>query len=138
MDVGRICPELPVSDVAAASIFYEHVLGGLPVWTWKDQMAAVRLGDVELYLVKSSQRGPSNVYLHVEDIESVAASVAAELAAQPELGGSVAEPLGEREWGMLELTVRDPWGNRLRVGEPRRMVHETPGYVSHDADPRVP
>ncbi len=138
MDARRICPELPVADVRAASAFYERVLGGLPVWTWKDQMAAVRMGDVELYLVKASQRGVSSVYLHVVDVEEVAAAVAAALSAQPELGGSVAEPFGERDWGMRELTVKDPWGNRLRIGEPTRMIHETPGYVAHDSDPRVP
>jgi catechol 2,3-dioxygenase-like lactoylglutathione lyase family enzyme len=134
----RLCPELAVGNVAEASKWYESVLAGMPVWTWKDQMAAVRLGDAELYLVRASKRGPSHVYLHVDDVRTLASTVTARLAAQPELGGEVREPLGERDWAMLELALVDPWGNRLRIGQPLRTIHETPGYVAHDADPRTP
>jgi catechol 2,3-dioxygenase-like lactoylglutathione lyase family enzyme len=134
----RVCPELPVGDVEAATEWYRSVLGAMPVWRWQDELAAVRLGDVELYLLRARNRRPASVYLHVEDATAIHGRVVGIIGGEASPGGSVTSPLGDREWGMREFTVADPWGNRLRVGQPLRLVHETPGYTAHEHDPRVP
>jgi uncharacterized glyoxalase superfamily protein PhnB len=114
------------------------VFDALPVWRWHDELGAVRLGDVELYLLRSRARRPASVYLHVPDAAALHGRVVAVLGGEASPGGAVAAPLADRDWGMREFAVTDPWGNRLRVGQPLRLVQDTPGYTAHEHDPRVP
>lgn len=135
---SRVCPELPVADVAAAADWYRNVLGAVPVWTWLSEFGAVRIGDAELYLVRTPARRPISCYLHVPDVDAVHTHAVSVLGSDASPGGAVEEALADREWAMREFVLRDPWGNRLRVGQPLRLVQETPGYVPHMDDPRVP
>ena len=132
----RVVPELPVADVGAARGWYAAVLGATPMWTWQGTFGAVRLGDAELYLVRDRSRGPVTCYLHVEAVDAVHAQVVAGLADDPPVhGGAVVEELGDREWAMRELSLRDPWGNMLRIGQPLAPPGTTPGYTAQE-DPR--
>lgn len=103
----EVVPILYVADAAAAVGWYarlgfrrqwEHRFGpGLPVFT------EVARGRVRLFL--SEHRGDARpgtlVYLRVHDVDAVAA----EFGAVPE----------DAPWGR-EVELRDPDGNRLRVG----------------------
>lgn len=134
--VVRVVPELPVSDVVAAQRWYAHVLEATPMWTWQGVFGAVRLGDAELYVIRTRGRGPVTCYLQVEGADEIHAHVVAALAAEPETaGGAVIEPLEDREWAMREFVLRDPWGNSLRIGEPIAPPLETPGFAAPEDEP---
>ncbi|MFF0212946.1 glyoxalase superfamily protein [Streptomyces althioticus] len=106
-EVEEVIPVLRVRDVAAAGRWYarlgfvqqwEHRFEpGLPVFT------EVARGRVRLYLSEheGDARPDTLVYLRVTDLDEVAAEF-----------GVRAE---EAPWGR-ELELRDPDGNRLRVG----------------------
>jgi hypothetical protein len=64
----------------------------------------IRAGDLWIFL--SEHRGDASpdtpVYLHVDDVDAVA--------------GALGVPAGDRPWGMREVHLTDPDGNRVRVG----------------------
>ena len=82
-------------------IEWEHRFAeGLPLFL------ALRRGDDRIFL--SEHRGDARpdtlLYLYVEDADAVAAAFGATAA--------------DTEYGMRELELRDPDGNRVRVGSP--------------------
>ncbi|MFL1381361.1 MULTISPECIES: glyoxalase superfamily protein [unclassified Nocardiopsis] len=105
----EVIPILRVADAAAAARWYarlgfefgwEHRFEpGLPAFV------EVHRGRVRLFLSEHTQdaRPDTLVYLRLNDIDAVAAEFGV--------------PVEEAPWGR-ELALRDPDGNRLRVGEP--------------------
>jgi hypothetical protein len=75
-------------------------------------MAGVNLGSVQIFLEQGTPSPAGlSVYFVVGDAD--------ELFAYHRDGGvDVAVPPGDRDYGLRDYTVRDPWGYRLTFGHP--------------------
>ena len=102
-------PILHVTDAAAAVAWYER-LGFTKEWEHRFEpgfpaFVSVARGQVRLFLSehKGDARPDTLVYLRVRDVDAIAA----------EFGVTVEEAPWARE-----IAIRDPDGNRLRIGTP--------------------
>jgi catechol 2,3-dioxygenase-like lactoylglutathione lyase family enzyme len=102
-------PILHVTDAAAAVAWYER-LGFTKEWEHRFEpgfpaFVSVARGQVRLFLSehKGDARPGTLVYLRVRDVDAIAA----------EFGVTVEEAPWARE-----IAIRDPDGNRLRIGTP--------------------
>ncbi|ESR26727.1 glyoxalase superfamily protein [Lutibaculum baratangense] len=114
----RVVPVLRIFDVAKAREFYLDVLG-LEI-DWEHRHAEefplyikVSRGDLALHL--GEQHGDacpgSTVYVYMRGLTGLHAEISA-------TGYAYSRPgLEEQPWGMREMTVTDPFGNRIRFGE---------------------
>ncbi|MDG9706255.1 glyoxalase superfamily protein [Streptomyces sp. DH37] len=105
----EVIPILRVGDVAAAVGWYER-LGFTRQWEHRFEpgfpaFAEVARGRVRLFLSEHTgdARPGTLVYLRVKDVDAVAAEFGAQVTRAP--------------WAR-EVELRDPDGNRLRVGTP--------------------
>jgi catechol 2,3-dioxygenase-like lactoylglutathione lyase family enzyme len=105
--VTRITPILHADDADASEAWYaqlgfevEHTHQfepGLP------RFDTLRSGDFRIFLSEHAEAPRGGVvYLHVEDVDTVAAALGVQVEDTP--------------WGMRELRVADPAGNELRIG----------------------
>ncbi|WP_030157341.1 glyoxalase superfamily protein [Glycomyces sp. NRRL B-16210] len=103
-------PILRVADATAALPWYER-LGFLKQWEHRFEpgfplFVEVARGGVRLFL--SEHEGDAHpdgvVYLRLRDVDAIAAEFGREAA--------------DTEWGTREVELRDPDGNRLRIGVP--------------------
>lgn len=106
----EVIPILRVEDAAKAVGWYER-LGFVKEWEHRFEpgfpaFVEVARGQVRLFLSEheGDARPDGLVYLRVGDVDAVAAEFGV--------------PVSEAPWGR-ELEIRDPDGNRLRVGEVR-------------------
>lgn len=103
---------LAVADVPAAVEFYVQRLGFRPGFTWGDPptFAGITLGDVQIFLQQGTPdpKGCS-VYFVVDDADELYDFHRAN-------GVEVAEPIGDREYGIRDYTVRDLHGYYLCFG----------------------
>jgi catechol 2,3-dioxygenase-like lactoylglutathione lyase family enzyme len=104
-----LVPNVPVRDVPASQVWYRDVLGFGINWLWEDNFGSVGCDNVELFLYESDDPKPVTCSVFVGDVDEVHAWVV-------ESGGEVVSPLEQKPWNVREFTVRDPDGNRLRVG----------------------
>ena len=110
---------LAVRDLAAATAFYERVLGfedlnvAAPGWCFMQR------GDCRLHIGHCPDAMPAGdtgehsyfAYLYVIG--------AAELYARAEAeGADIVKPLTDESWGMREFALRTPDGHRIMIGEP--------------------
>ncbi len=106
----KVVPFLRVADAEASAEWYAR-LGFSIEWRTRAQphlplFVAISKGDARIFL--SEHTGDAHpdglLYLYVDDVDAVAAAfgTAAELA----------------YYGMREIEVTDPDGNRLRIGTP--------------------
>ena len=116
-------PLLRVESVARSMEWYERVLGfqGGAVGPPADPVFAIlRRDDVELMLQKvraqvaaprasGNPEGGWDVYLRIDDVEAIRDRVKPHV---PDLGAIL-----DREYGCRELTVRDPDGHVIVLGE---------------------
>jgi catechol 2,3-dioxygenase-like lactoylglutathione lyase family enzyme len=111
-------PELPVSDVVAASQYYRDKLGFSVDWLEPDiALAGISCDQCRLFLAGSPFReasvstGPLTIWLNlsskgeVDDLHRAWRSTDAILLSDPE----------SKPWGLHEFTAADPDGNRIRV-----------------------
>ena len=114
-------PVFLVSDLTVATKFYCDVLGFEKKWAWGEPEIRVGVGSqagpggqsVEINLINDPASGPSGtsfVYFHVTDIEALYQRCL-------EHGAEVYLELGDRDWGMKDFRVSDPFGNRMGFGE---------------------
>jgi len=103
-------PFLRVRDAEASAGWYEK-LGFEVEWTYRFEpglplFVSIRRGDARLFLSEHTGDATPDtlVYLYVEDADEFAA----------ELG----EGAEDTPYGMRELELADPDGNRLRIGSP--------------------
>ncbi len=106
----EVIPILHVGDAAVAVAWYER-LGFSPQWEHRFEpglpaFVEVARGRMRLFL--SEHRGDARpdtlVYLRVRDVDAIAEAFGVEVVDAP--------------WGAREIELRDPDGNRLRVGTP--------------------
>ncbi len=105
---------LIVSDIPAAVEFYTTKLGFKLGFLWGDPptFAGVKLDQVQIFLQKGTPapRGCS-VYFHVGDADELYQFHRAN-------GVEIAEPPGDREYGIRDYAVRDLHGYYLVFGHP--------------------
>ena len=113
-------PVLPCRDLDRTLRFY-GALGFTLVYEQEepDPYAIVELHGVELHFFVHPDLDPTTsiaaCYLRVGDVERVERAWSAlGLAAE---GTPRLEPAADRSWGMRELMLVDPDGNRVRVGQ---------------------
>ncbi len=106
--MASLVPFLRAADARASAdwwrrlgfeIEWEHRFApGLPLFL------ALRRADAQLFLSEHAgdARPDALVYLYVEDVDRVASAF-----------GAIA---GDTDWGTREVELRDPDGNRVRVG----------------------
>ncbi|KUL64325.1 MULTISPECIES: glyoxalase superfamily protein [unclassified Streptomyces] len=105
----EVIPILHVEDAAAAVVWYER-LGFAKQWEHRFEpglpaFVEVARGGVRLFLSEheGDARPDTLVYLRVRDVEAVASEFGAQVNDAP--------------WAR-EIELRDPDGNRLRIGTP--------------------
>jgi catechol 2,3-dioxygenase-like lactoylglutathione lyase family enzyme len=105
-----LVPNLPVRDVPAAQEWYREVFGLGINWLWEDNFGSVGEHRVELFLYESDDPQPGICSIFVDDVDAVyercrehEAEIVSELVLKP--------------WNVREFTVRDPDGNRFRIGK---------------------
>lgn len=109
-----VTPQLFVSDVAKSAAWYRDVLGFETAWARGESFAAVRGGNVELFLARTESPGtPATVCLLVDDADFA-------YALCRERNAPIAEPIVATAWGTREFVLCDPDGNRLRIGHSTR------------------
>ncbi|MFG3339569.1 bleomycin resistance protein [Glycomyces sp. NPDC048151] len=108
--VEQAIPILRVKDAEAALSWYAR-LGFAKQWEHRFEpgfplFVEVARGPVRLFLSEheGDARPDGVIYLRVRDVDAIAA----------EFGAAVEEA----EWGAREIELRDPDGNRLRIGTP--------------------
>ena len=106
-------PTLIVTDIGEAIDFYTTKLGFDPGFTWGDppDFAGVDLGSMRIFLARGTPQSPEGgLSFVVADVE--------ELYEFHRAGGvSILHEPGDREWGMREYAVVDPYGHRLSFGQ---------------------
>lgn len=110
--MSRVVPFLRVRDAEASAAWYErlgfevewtHRFGeGLPLF-----VSLCKDGDSRVFLSEHEGDAQPNalLYLYVEDVDAVS--------------GKFGAPVHVAEYGMREIELTDPDGNRLRVGQPQ-------------------
>lgn len=112
VDCERLHPGLPVPDVLSAAEFYTNRLGFTFGFSWGDPptIAGVTLGEVQVFLERGTPcSSGAAVYFVVGNADELFAYHQANSVA------IVMEP-GDREYGLRDYTVRDPWGYVLSFG----------------------
>ncbi len=105
---------LCVPDVAAAARYYTTALGFTAGFLWGDPpaFAGVKLGREQLFLQRGEPAPTGcSVYFMIGDADELFAFHQAN-------GVDVAVPPGDREYGIRDFTVRDPYGYHLTFGHP--------------------
>jgi catechol 2,3-dioxygenase-like lactoylglutathione lyase family enzyme len=105
----EVIPVLRVSDAAAAAAWYQR-LGFAKEWEHRFEpgfpaFVSVARGQVRLFLSEHTgdARPDTLIYLRLRDLDAVAKKFGAAIEQMP--------------WGP-EVKLRDPDGNRLRIGTP--------------------
>lgn len=109
---GHVFPLMPVSDVTAAVDYYTQQLGFKLGFIWGDPpgFAGVNLGEVSMHLSSNDPGTPSSsAYFVVGDAEELFDFHKAN-------GVTIVEAPEDRDYGLRDYRVRDPWGNELGFG----------------------
>ena len=111
-------PEIPVSDLVAATAYYREKLGFTIDWHAADiALAGLSRDDCRLFLAGPPFResfgneSPTSTWLNLKSTREVDALYDAWRSADAIL---LSEP-ASKPWGLHEFTAADPDGNRFRV-----------------------
>lgn len=105
---------LCVPDLAEAVRFYTTALGFREGFRWGDPptFAGVRLGETQLFLQQgTAEPKGARVYFMVGDADEL-------YEYQRASGADIAVEPGDREYGIRDYTIRDPYGYHLTFGHP--------------------
>lgn len=116
-------PAFLVDNLESACKFYCDVLGFEKKWGWPVEGPDIRIGlapkhssgmgNFELNLIDNPKAGPSGtsfIYFHVNNVDQIY-----EMCKQA--NADIYLELDDREWGMRDFRVSDPYGNRIGFGE---------------------
>jgi len=123
--MGFVVPQLEVRDVAAAQAYYREVLGFEVLWIWLDGYGAVGRGEIELFFIREDEPSPSVTAAFVDDADAIYAEYRAN-------GAEIVEDIEDKPWAMREFTIRDPDGNRFRIGHGDTPASELPEMTVFD------
>src|SRR5689334_12605613 len=114
-------PILACANIDDMIAFYVDRLGFEREWVWGDppEDGGVRRGDVQLYFMRNAALAEGcpgrEVMLFVEDVDALHAE-------HVRRGAPMSEPLRDEPWGLLEYSVVDPHGHRLRFAESLELI----------------
>ena len=112
VDCERLHPTLTVSGIRAAVDFYTGKLGFEPGFTWGDPptFAGVNLGKVQVFLEQGTPKpAGSSVSFVVNDADEL-------FQFHRTMGVDIVIPPEDRDYGLRDYCVRDPYGNYLSFG----------------------
>lgn len=112
INVVSIHPTLPVQNLQQAIDFYTQKLGFTFGFTWGDppSFAGINLGDKEIFFsLNDNTITGSNVSFMIDDADAL-------YNYQLENGVVIHEPIDDRNYGIRDYSVRDPFGNTLVFG----------------------
>jgi uncharacterized glyoxalase superfamily protein PhnB len=109
----EVTPRLPVSDMRAATAFYETA--GFDVRLYDDGFAFVHLNDQSVFdLDLNDTTDPATngagCYIVTDDVDEWHDRLVAV--------GHPVTPVENMPWDMREFTLTDPSGNHIRIGKP--------------------
>ena len=115
-NISRCVPTLRVNDAVKSCTFYCDVLGFKKNWEHRfgpeyPLFVSVRRGPTTIFLTEHPEcSSGALVYFYVKELHS--------LLAELKQNGAVLE-LGpiDQPWGVREIHLRDPDGNKLRFGQ---------------------
>ncbi len=108
-----ISPFFGVADMTAAVEFYTQSLGFDLGWKWggPPTLANVCRDRISISLsAKPSERTVGDIYVQMSGVDGYFTEL--------ESRGVKVGALADRDYGMRDFLVVDPWGNRLVFGEP--------------------
>ena len=112
----QVTPILQVEDLQASLDYYVTHLGFQTQFTHGDpaNFASIQRDGLAIFLQQGGGHGGTQawVYLMVSDVDALHEEI-------KERGAEVADAPVDRPWGMREMLLVDPDGNRLRVGTMR-------------------
>jgi catechol 2,3-dioxygenase-like lactoylglutathione lyase family enzyme len=111
LKITQVTPIVPVQDMVASLAFYTERLGFEILWEWGDPtgFAAIGRDGLTIFLSHEGQKPAGvGIYLTASDVIALHRDFAER--------GLTVDPPAERPWGMREMVVEDPDGNRLRIG----------------------
>lgn len=115
IDCDQMHAGIAVQDLAAALKFYSGKLGFQVAFTWGDPpgFAGVNLGETQMFLsagTPTPNREMSSAYFVVSDVDAL-------YAFHQSAGVEIVEPVGDREYGIRDYSVRDLDGYMLVFGQ---------------------
>ncbi|HEX7755326.1 MAG TPA: VOC family protein [Niabella sp.] len=108
----QVQPTLQVSNIPEAIDFYTQKLGFTPGFTWgaEPRFAGISLGDKQVFLSLTGEpHTGSTVSFVVEDADELFTFHQANKI-------TITEPIADREYGIRDYAILDPYGNRLVFG----------------------
>lgn len=99
-------PELPVTDVEKAQIYYRDVLGCKIEWIYSGkEIGAVSNGKTAIFFRKRMEPfEPAVNWIFAQDIDAVYQTLV-------EAGAIITEGIEDKPWGHRQFTIKDPDGN---------------------------
>jgi len=116
MRLPQPVPELPVTDIKAASKAYAHQLGFSVDWTYGDLLAGISRDDARVFLRRKTPEEAKNGYSVLIWLNMSATAEVDQL--YEEWKGRdvlIAEELRTTSYNLREFTAQDADGNRFRV-----------------------
>jgi uncharacterized glyoxalase superfamily protein PhnB len=112
--VLRAAPELPVSDMDRALLYYDETLGFRTKMTMPGgEYAVVERDDVALHLFRADEAcSPMSLHLFASGIDALYEEV-------QDKGADLKQPLKRQPWGNRDFRVLDPFGNEIKFTEPQ-------------------
>ncbi len=116
LELGRIAPGVPVTDIDEAKAFYQAAFGLESVFENGDPVGFCILqkdaAELHLTLQRNWKGQPFNVaHILVNDADAIYARVQAAKA-------RIIKRLQDKEYGLRAFVFEDPFGNRIDVGSP--------------------
>jgi predicted enzyme related to lactoylglutathione lyase len=106
--IDRPVPELPVSDVERAQLYYRDTLNFEIGWLYPGkEIGAVTRGNVAIFFRRRERPfEPAVNWVFAEDLDATYNELKSS-------GANIVEPLELKPWGLRQFTVEDLDGNRF-------------------------
>ncbi|HYM77478.1 MAG TPA: VOC family protein [Candidatus Dormibacteraeota bacterium] len=114
VNLSRIAPEIPVSNLKGSIEYYEQKLGFRVVMQMSDgAYAIVERDDVAIHLFEDNAQSSLRIGIHIftQDLETLHAEL-------QQRGALVCQGIVRKPWGNRDFRVRDESGNILKFTEP--------------------
>ena len=116
MRLPQPVPELPVTDIQAASKSYAHQMGFSVDWAYEDSFAAISRDDARVFLRRRTPDEAKDGYAVLIWLNMAAPAEVDQLYAEwKERGVLIVEELRTTPYNLREFTAQDADGNRFRV-----------------------
>jgi predicted lactoylglutathione lyase len=116
MRLPQPVPELPVTDIHAASEAYAQQMGFSVDWVYEDSLAGVSRDDARVFLRRRTPQEAKAGYAVLVWLNMAATAEVDQLHAEwKERGVLIVEELRTTSYNLREFTAQDTDGNRFRV-----------------------